>query len=75
MPGKTLDATFDHGEIHGDAIAGAFDQAQQVLDQLAAQGVDYDEVVALLEKEGVDKFNVSWGELVDTVKAALEGAK
>ena len=75
MPGKTLDATFDHGEIHGDAIAGTFDQAQQVLDQLAAQGVDYDEVVALLEKEGVDKFNVSWGELVDTVKAALEGAK
>ena len=75
MPGKTLDATFDHGEIHGDAIAGSFDAAQQVMDQIAAAGVDYDDVVALLEKEGVDKFNVSWGELVDTVKTALENAK
>ncbi len=75
MPGKTLDATFDHGEIHGDAIAGSYDAAQEVLDQIAAQGISYDEVVALLEKEGVDKFNVSWGELVDTVKTALEGAK
>ena len=57
------------------SIAASGDAAQQVLDQLAAQGIDYDDVVALLEKEGVDKFNVSWGELVDTVKAALEGAK
>jgi transaldolase len=75
MPGKTLDATFDHAEITGDTITGSYAEAQGVLDQLAAAGIDYDDVVALLEKEGVDKFNVSWGELVDTVKTALEGAK
>ncbi|WP_420362199.1 transaldolase [Curtobacterium aetherium] len=75
MPGKTLEATFDHGEVHGDAIAGTFDDANRVMDQLAAVGIDYDDVVALLEKEAVEKFNVSWGELVDTVKTALENAK
>jgi transaldolase len=75
MPGKTLEATFDHGEIHGDAIAGTFDDANKVMDQLAAVGIDYDDVVDLLEKEAVEKFNVSWGELVDTVKTALENAK
>jgi transaldolase len=74
MPGKTLEATFDHGEVAGDTITGAYDDANGVMDALAALGIDYDEVTALLEKEGVDKFNVSWGELVDTVKTALEGA-
>jgi transaldolase len=73
MPGKTLEATFDHGVVEGDTITGEYDAANQVMDQLAAVGIDYDDVVALLEKEGVDKFNVSWGELVDTVKNALEG--
>jgi len=73
MPGKTLEATFDHGVVEGDTITGEYEAANQVMDQLAAVGVDYDDVVALLEKEGVDKFNVSWGELVDTVKTALQG--
>ncbi len=38
-------------------------------------GIDYDDVTALLEKEGVEKFVVSWNELLDTVTAALEAAK
>jgi len=75
MPEKTLEATFDHAPLHGDAVTGSYADAQSVLDQLAAVGVDYDDVTALLEKEGVDKFNVSWGELLDTVTAALEAAK
>jgi transaldolase len=74
MPGKTLEATFDHGVITGDTITGSYDAANEVMDKLAAVGIDYDDVVALLEKEGVDKFNVSWAELVETVKTALEGA-
>jgi transaldolase len=74
MPGKTLEATFDHGVITGDTITGSYDAANEVMDKLAAVGIDYDDVVALLEKEGVDKFDVSWGELVETVKTALEGA-
>ena len=75
MPEKTLEATYDHAPLHGDAVTGSYADAQAVLDQLAAVGVDFDDVTALLEKEGVDKFNVSWGELLDTVTAALEAAK
>ncbi len=75
MPEKTLDATFDHGQIHGDAVTGSYDAAREVLAAVAAQGISYDEVTALLEKEGVEKFIVSWNELLDTVSAALEAAK
>ena len=75
MPEKTLDATADHAPLHGDAVTGSYGDAQSVLDRLAAIGIDYDEVTALLEKEGVEKFIVSWGELLDTVTAALEAAK
>jgi len=75
MPEKTLEATFDHAPLHGDAVTGAYAEAQGVLDALAAVGVDYDDVTALLEREGVEKFIVSWNELLDTVTAALEAAK
>lgn len=75
MPEKTLEATFDHAPLHGDAVTGSYAAAQQVLDRLAAIGVDYDDVTALLEKEGVEKFIVSWNELLDTVTAALEAAR
>jgi transaldolase len=75
MPEKTLDATFDHGVITGDTVTGSYAESNEVLDKLAALGVDYDDVTATLEREGVEKFNVSWGELVETVTNALEGAK
>ncbi|MCU1416285.1 MAG: tal [Schumannella sp.] len=75
MPEKTMEATFDHAPLHGDAVRGSYEAAQKVLDDLAALGVDYDDVTALLEKEGVEKFIVSWNELLDTVSAALEAAK
>ena len=75
MPEKTLEATFDHGVITGDRVTGSYAAAQGVLDSLAGLGISYDEVTALLEKEGVEKFIVSWNELLDTVSAALEAAK
>jgi transaldolase len=75
MPEKTMEATYDHAPLHGDAVTGSYPQAQKVLDDLKAIGVDYDDVTLTLEKEGVEKFNVSWGELLDTVTAALEAAK
>ncbi len=74
MPEKTLEATFDHGDIQGDRVTGFYADANSVLDQLAALGISYDDVTALLEKEAVEKFNVSWSELLDTVTAALEAA-
>jgi len=75
MPEKTLEATFDHGVIEGDTVTGNYAGAAEVLDALATVGVDYDDVTALLEREGVEKFNVSWGELLDSVRAALEAAR
>ncbi len=75
MPEKTLEATFDHGVIEGDRVTGFYGDANEVLDAIAALGVSYDDVTQLLEKEGVEKFIVSWNELLDTVTAALEAAK
>ncbi|WP_166864353.1 MULTISPECIES: transaldolase [unclassified Salinibacterium] len=75
MPEKTLEATFDHAPLHGDAVTGSYAEAKGVLEAIAAVGVDYDDVTALLEREGVEKFIVSWNELLDTVTAALEAAK
>jgi transaldolase len=74
MPGKTLDAVADHGEISGDTVRGRYDEATQVLDALAALGIGYTEVVDLLEREGVDKFDKSWSELLTTVNDELARA-
>jgi transaldolase len=75
MPSKTLDAVADHGEITGETIRGRYDEAAQVLDRLERLGIGYDDVTDLLEREGVDKFEKSWGELVQTVTDELERAK
>ena len=75
MPEKTLEATYDHGRIVGDTVTGSYAEAGAVLDGLARVGVDYDDVTAVLEREGVEKFSVSWDELLDTVRTALEAAR
>jgi len=75
MPEKTIVATGDHAEIHGDAVTGNYADAQSVMDQLKAVGIDMDDVVQVLEDEGVDKFEKSWQELIDTVKRELDGAE
>jgi len=74
MPAKTMEAFADHGEVRGDQVTGNYDHARQVMDQLKELGIDYDDVIATLEKEGVDKFVTSWNELVATVQANLKGA-
>jgi len=71
MPEKTMEAVFDHGQISGNTITGHYEQARKVLADLENLGISYDEVVALLEKEGVEKFIISWNELVETVENAL----
>ncbi|MEX2550265.1 MAG: transaldolase, partial [Nitriliruptoraceae bacterium] len=56
MPEATLDAVADHGEIRGDTLTPFADAARADLAALAEVGVDYDDVVAVLEREGVEKF-------------------
>jgi transaldolase len=74
MPGKTLDAVADHGEIAGDTVRGRYEEATAVLDALAKLGIGYTDVVELLEREGVDKFEKSWAELLTTVDDELARA-
>ncbi|MDF1602652.1 transaldolase [Nocardioides sp. YIM 152315] len=74
MPEKTLDAFADHGEVTGDQVTGRGDAAQSIFDQLTAAGIDFQDVLLVLETEGVDKFKKSWDELVDTVKAQMDKA-
>ncbi|WP_337063206.1 transaldolase [Kineococcus sp. G2] len=75
MPGKTLDATIDHAEVTGDTIRGSYGESQAVLDDLERLGVSYTEVVDLLEREGVEKFEKSWTELLQTVTDELDRVK
>lgn len=74
MPEKTLDATADHAEVTGDTITGTYDESNQVLDSLASLGIDYNDVVLLLENEGVEKFEAAWTDLLADVRKALEAA-
>jgi transaldolase len=71
MPEATLDAVRDHGDVSGDTIVTQYAAAHAALKALAAAGIDLDDVVQVLEVEGVDKFVASWAQLLDTVAAAL----
>ncbi|MGN6442978.1 MAG: transaldolase [Arthrobacter sp.] len=75
MPEKTLDATYDHGVVTGDTVKGTYEDANATLDALEKLGVSYNEVVALLETEGLDKFVASWKELLADVEGALASAR
>jgi len=72
MPESTLDAAADHARVPGDTVRGSYVEARRALDALAEVGVSYDDVVAVLEDEGVSKFATSWQELLDTVTDELK---
>ncbi|MDQ4500969.1 transaldolase [Sinomonas sp. ASV322] len=71
MPEKTLDATYDHGQITGDTVTGTYTDSNAHLDALENLGVSYNDVVAVLETEGLDKFVASWNELLADVEGTL----
>jgi transaldolase len=75
MPEATLDAVADHGKITGDAISGTYDDARQVIDALNAIDVTYDDVIEVLETEGVQKFEDSYAQLAESVKGQLDAAQ
>ncbi|MGV9482879.1 transaldolase, partial [Gordonia aichiensis] len=65
LPEKTLQAFADHGEVRGDTLSGLGVEAAQVFADLSAVGIDLDDVFDLLEREGVDKFEQAWNELLE----------
>ncbi|TDC06586.1 transaldolase [Nonomuraea longispora] len=71
MPEKTLDATADHANVSGDTVRPFYEQAWNTMAALKEAGVDYDDVVKVLEDEGVDKFEASWNELLESVSKNL----
>jgi len=75
MPEKTLDAVEDHGEIVGDQIRPYYADAAAHMKALADAGIDYDDVIEVLIKEGVDKFITAWDELLTSTTQALEAAQ
>jgi transaldolase len=71
MPEATLHATADHGVLTGDTVHGTYEYSRQVFADLEALGIGYDDVVQTLEDEGVAKFEVSWNEMVETIRNEL----
>jgi transaldolase len=72
MPRTTLEAFAEHGQVTGDTITGRYDEAHQVMEQLAAAGIDFADVTQQLELEGIEKFDKSWSELTATVAGELD---
>jgi transaldolase len=75
MPQKTMEAVADHGEIVGDQVRPFYADAEACMQALAEAGIDYDDVIEVLIKEGVDKFIKAWDELLDSVDEALAAAQ
>ncbi len=71
MPLGTIDAYQDHGDPEPSRFSGfEIETAESTLQDLEEVGVDYDDVVDTLEREGVEKFAASWNELLDGVDSA-----
>jgi transaldolase len=68
MPRATVEAVLDHGEIRA-SLEEDVDGARKVLADLKDAGIDYDDVVETLEKEGVKKFADSFKELFADIES------
>ena len=75
MPEATLEAVADHGEIRGDRVHPFYDDAAAHMQALADAGIDYDDVIDVLIKEGVEKFVKAWDEMLETLEAGLDAAR
>jgi transaldolase len=72
MPEATLNAVAEHGVIKGDRVSGTYEEARAVIDALAGLGIEYDDVIEVLEAEGVQKFDDSYAQLAETVRGELD---
>lgn len=71
LPPQTLDAVADHGDIQPDTVRDTYGQSARVLSALSELGIDYDEVVQLLEEQGVGAFEKTWSSLLESVESSL----
>ena len=75
MPEATLRAMADHGVVRGDTVRPGYHDAAEVMAALAEIGVDYDDVVDKLERDGLTTFQASWAALAETVEHKLAAAR
>jgi transaldolase len=71
MPRETVEAVLDHGRVRR-TLDRDVDEAHRTLERFSQAGIDYDDVVEVLEREGVQKFSDSFKELIDGVAAKRE---
>ncbi len=74
MPEATIEATADHAPLHGDAVHGTYQESRELFASLEQLGISYDDVVQVLEDEGVSKFAASWQQFADTISSELAKA-
>ena len=71
MPMGTIDAVNEMDELKGDTLTHGDEAAKQVFDGLEQVGIDMDDVIAVLEREGVEKFVTAWQDLLDSTETKL----
>lgn len=71
MPEATIDAVLEQGGLHGDTLNGTAEESEKIFQQLDAVGIDLEDVFAVLEREGVEKFVDAWTELLDSMDERL----
>src|SRR3954453_1339500 len=64
MPLETVEAFQDRSEV-AEVREQGLDEARSLLKQFEEAGIDYDDVVRVLEEEGVQKFSDSFKELLE----------
>jgi len=74
MPESTLHAMADHGKLEGNLGSQGYAEARRLFEDLDGLGIGYQDVVTVLEEEGVAKFQVSWQEMLDTLSTELAAA-
>jgi transaldolase len=66
MPSETIHAFQDHGCV-ALTLESDLEDAKYLFNQLYAAGVDYDDIVATLEREGIEKFRASFAQLLEEI--------
>jgi transaldolase len=74
MPEATLHAMAGHGHVRPGTGCSGYEEAQQLFVELNGLGISYDDVVSVLEEEGVAKFAASWQEMLETISKELAAA-
>jgi transaldolase len=72
MPRELVEAVLDHGEIRGDTLLEGIEETSRILDAFESAGISYDEVVQVLESEGVEKFAKSFADLIEGLESKLK---